>query len=987
MNRLPAWLSPVVVVALAGCPAISPGDFAARVDLDGDGYTSDQFDGDDCRDDDAAVHPGASDAPYDDLDADCNGSSDWDADGDGYEAASHAGDDCDDADATVHPGATELCDGIDADCDGTGSAALVDESDDDGDDWLVCEGDCDDANPDIHPSAVEACNSIDDDCDGQLDADDPDVDPAEAVWYPDTDLDDYGTGTEIVTCTASEGYSHQDGDCEDDDPDIHPNADEVCDNQDNDCDATIDDDDDDVIDQATWYRDGDGDHWGTDDDAQIACFEPSGYVSAGSDCDDGSYAINPEAQEVCDTLDNDCDAAVDDDDATVSPGTPSYADADADGYGDLSLSSDLCVPPAGNVYNGEDCDDEAAAIHPGAVEVWYDGVDQDCTLTSDYDQDGDGDDATAWSGDDCDDLDPAVSSTAEELWYDGFDQNCDGADDYDQDADGFVSDVWGGDDCADTLGTANPDGAEDCGTPEDDDCDGETNPQDAIACVSFYADDDEDGYGGDGSACLCAANTAYPEATDDDCDDTNGDVSPDETEVCRDGLDNDCDGGAGDCALSDMGLGSADAKFTGVAANAGTATAGAGDVNADGYADFLVGAYFDGFDGPGRAYLVLGSGALSSGSLAGADAEFEGATVGDYAGQAVAGAGDFNNDGFDDMLVSATYANGGGTVYLLLGSSAPTSQSLDLADAQFDGESVSDLAGNALSGGADVNADGYDDMLVGAYANDEGGTATGGAYLVLGSATPASRSLATADAEFNGETGTQAGRSVALAEDLNGDGYADMLVGAWWDAEGGSFAGAAYLMFGSPTPASASLAEADAKFVGEQPDDYAGEAVCGAGDVNGDGYGDLLVGAASHNTEGAVYLLLGSSSVAARPLADADAILEGEAVNTYAGSTVAGPGDVDGDGFDDMLIGAPLRGGNDGGAFLVLGSAVPPSGSLASAAADLTPESSDDRAGFAVAGAGDSNADGYADLLIAADYDDDGGSDAGAVYLVFGNGL
>ncbi|MDP2310138.1 MAG: integrin alpha, partial [Pseudomonadota bacterium] len=161
----------------------------------------------------------------------------------------------------------------------------------------------------------------------------------------------------------------------------------------------------------------------------------------------------------------------------------------------------------------------------------------------------------------------------------------------------------------------------------------------------------------------------------------------------------------------------------------------------------------------------------------------------DYAGSSVSGAGDVNGDGYDDMFVGAPYNADGGTyagaAFLLLGSAAPASASLSTAT-QYTGEAVDDSAGSSVSSAGDVDGDGYDDMLV--------GRPTGAAYLVLGSAAPASASLTTAT-QYTGEAaGDGAGSCVSGAGDVNGDGYDDMLVGAYGNDDAASDGGAAYLL-------------------------------------------------------------------------------------------------------------------------------------------------------------------------------------------------
>ncbi len=310
-------------------------------------------------------------------------------------------------------------------------------------------------------------------------------------------------------------------------------------------------------------------------------------------------------------------------------------------------------------------------------------------------------------------------------------------------------------------------------------------------------------------------------------------------------------------------------QYTGVATNdtAGVCDGGAGDVNGDGFSDVLVGARSNsniGGTGAGAGYVVLGSASPASASLSGAPS-YTGESAYDAAGTSVSAAGDVNGDGLDDVLIGAHGNAGGGgsyvgAAYLVLGNSAPSSASLALA-VRYTGEGTNDYAGEAVSAAGDVDGDGYDDMLVGAPYNDDGGSDAGAAYLVLGSGSPASTSLSTAVQYTGVDTSNYAGGSVSTAGDVDGDGYGDLLVGAYFAADAGTSSGAAYIVFGSTTPASASLS-ASVVYSGEAANDFAGISTSGAGDVDGDGHLDILVGAFSNDNAatnaGAAYLILGT---------------------------------------------------------------------------------------------------------------------------------
>ena len=275
------------------------------------------------------------------------------------------------------------------------------------------------------------------------------------------------------------------------------------------------------------------------------------------------------------------------------------------------------------------------------------------------------------------------------------------------------------------------------------------------------------------------------------------------------------------------------------------------------------------------------------------------------------------------------------------------SWSMACSGAKLVGETEYDNSGFAVSGAGDVNGDGFDDVIVGATAAaDRSDVSTGAAYLVLGPVT-GEVDLAAADATLYGENDSdRAGAAVATAGDVDGDGYTDVLVGALDDATGGTEAGAVYLVAG-PISGPQSLASAEAKFFGEAGQDFAGRAISGDGDVNGDGINDALIGSWRHDItasdEGAAYLVLGGTT-GDRSLAAADAKLTGEADSDYAGYSVSIVGDMNGDGFDDMLVGAWGEYSGSSGAYVVFGPVLGEQ-DLGNADAILTAEQDGDYAG------------------------------------------
>jgi len=386
------------------------------------------------------------------------------------------------------------------------------------------------------------------------------------------------------------------------------------------------------------------------------------------------------------------------------------------------------------------------------------------------------------------------------------------------------------------------------------------------------------------------------------------------------------------------------------------------------------------------------------------DASFWGEDSSDHSGYSVAGAGDVNGDGYDDILIGAQYDDDGGTdagqTYLILGKASGWAMDTDLstASASFWGEDTGDRSGISVAGAGDVNGDGYDDFLIGASFDDDGGTNAGQTYLILGKATgwAMDTDLSTASASFWGEDiADVSGISVAGAGDVNGDGYDDILIGAYGDDDGGTDAGQTYLIRGKASgwAMDTDLSTAFASFWGENSNDNSGTCVAGAGDVNGDGFDDILIGVSGNDDNGPqagqTYLILGSTIGWAvdTDLSTVSASFWGEDAGGLSGRSAAGAGDVNGDGYDDIVIGAcynHLGGSNAGLTYLVIGKA---SGwamdtSLSTASASFTGEDQSDYSGYSVAGVGDVNGDGYDDILIGADGSDDGGTDAGQTYLV-----
>lgn len=732
--------------------------------------------------------------------------------------------------STSSKSSLEICDTIDNDCDGETDENLLKKFFKDLDkdtygntntirfgcealpDEVTVSGDCNDSTSEIHPNVIEICNSIDDNCNGDTDED------VLKKFYADADGDKCAHVSSpgifdqiILACDAPSGYilgteqtcSTSIGDCNDQLANVYAGATEFCDGIDNDCNGQTDEPS--ATDAKMLYADVDQDGYGNLLVTKKSCQTESGWSLSSDDCNDLNKFVHPNTVETCNTIDDDCDKQIDEGVLLTF-----YPDNDKDGYG-TPLNEVLgCTSIIGYVSNNADCNDQKKDVHPNAVELCDNTIDENC--------------------------DGITDNAAEAiLWY--LDSDKDG---YGTSAvslyacatpTGYVADKT---DCNDLESSTHPNAVEICKDNTDNDCNGITDTDTQV--VTWYLDFDQDGFGDAAQTKLDCAQPAGYVKNNSDCNDTNLLIHPNAKEVCNNGVDDNCDNTVNQCVLTGV-VKITDAntiQLTGPENQNFAAAVATCDLNGDGSDDLVIGSpATNANQGKVSIYLspVKNNMAASHEILGLANSMF-GTSLActkskNISVLAVGSPGD------------ATGGNSAGALYLFKTPLFNAATAAD-ADAKWIGTAQNMEVGVSCITIPDQDNDQLDDFFVGADGYNGGTGAFAGAGFVVSSASLGKEMIQNTLTSFINKTKDELAGTALAAGFLNPDGKLDLVLGAISSDAAATDAGIAYTHLG-PIAGLVYTANSNPLY-GISPFDHFGHSLCSGFDLTGDTLDDLLIG-------------------------------------------------------------------------------------------------------------------------------------------------